>query len=213
MTPASIQRFVSLLLVTLALPLSGSPVQAQSDLSVYLIIAPDEFQEALIPFIDLKTSQGFQTEMALLSETGSTNTEIWNFISNYTPQPNYVLLAGDTDLIPAGTIDTDPKKAACPVISHELTDLYYAVLGNTCDPKPDLILGRLPVQNTDQLTTLIDKYLAFDTAPLDSAWRDKLAFIAGDDPTFFSYYEDTHSMVMDGSTAPRGFIRSEEHTS
>lgn len=206
MKPASIKRFVSALLIIVALHLCVSPVQAQSDLPLYLIIAPDEFQDALIPFIDLKTSQGFQTDLALLSETGSTNTEIWNFISNYTPQPDYVLLAGDTDLIPAGTIDTDPVKlSACPNNTREWTDLYYTIVDNGCDAVHPLILGRLPVHDSVQLTALVNKYLAFDAAPLDSAWRDKLAFVASDDPIFYSDYETTHNLVIKDRSIPRGF--------
>ncbi len=202
MKPASILWFVSVLLIILAPTLDIPPASAQTNPPVYLIIAPDEFRDALNPFIALKASQGLQPELALLSETGPAATDIWNFIQGYTPRPKYVLLVGDTDLIPAGTIDTDPKKPAC---SQKLTDLYYAILDHTCGPVPDLILGRLPVHDSIQLSKLIDKYLAFAAAPPDSTWRNKLSFVASNEQNKYAYYEDSHTKVIEKYTSPRGF--------
>lgn len=207
MKPSQIPRLISALLVAAILTGLPSPVLAQNDPQVYLIIAPDAFADELVPFIHLKTSQGFNVDLALLSETGTTNQDIKNFIQAYTPVPDYILLAGDTNLIPAWAISVEGSDpATCRKTSIKLKDLYYATLEGLCDIDPDIILGRFPVRDTQQLTTLIDKYLAFEAAPADALWRGKVSFIASDDEMFSSLAEDIHNKVIPKLTEPRGFM-------
>lgn len=202
-----IPRLISALLVVLSLAGLPSSSNAQNSLPVYLIIAPDEFQSALIPFVDLKSSQGFQVDLAVFAEPQATNQQIFGMIQAHVPRPKYVLLVGDTELIPAWAVTTvDPADPGpCRVQSIYLTDLYYTTLDDPCGTTSDLILGRFPVHNADQLASLIDKYLAFEAAPADAPWRNKLSFIASNDPTFAGEAEAAHDKVISLYTINRGF--------
>ncbi|MHB1482174.1 MAG: C25 family cysteine peptidase [Bellilinea sp.] len=199
-------RLISFLLaVCLLLPAHAAPARAQSTLPVYLIIAPDEFEYALGPFVNLKTSQGFQVALALLSETGSTKVQIKDYIKAYRPRPKYVLLAGDTNLIPSwpATNAIPGTQGPCPNSANQLrpcTDLYYATFDGSNDILPDVILGRLPVQDELQLGALINKFIGFEQALPDAPWRKKISFVANDNVDYYAVSEGAHNDAIDGWT-------------
>lgn len=181
-----------------------SPASALNSLPVYLIIAPVEFEEALGDFVDLKTSQGFQTEVALLPESGSTKEQIKGIIQTHEPPPKYVLLVGDLDKIPSWPVTTSFETGSCPG-NKPCTDLYYTTIDGDSDFIPNVILGRLPVQDATQLTALVNKYRAFAQAPLDAPWRKKISFIAYDQIDNYEKFEDNHDLVIAEWTARYGF--------
>lgn len=218
MKPPSLQCFISIGLVfVLLLPAHAPPARAQSTAPVYLIIAPDEFASALGPFVDLKASQGFQVTLALLSKTGNTKEQIKTDIKSYNPPPKYVLLAGDTSLIPSwpaknaipGTQGPCPNSANQP---RPCTDLYYATLDGSTDILPDVILGRLPVQDESQLTALVNKYIAFEQVPLVTPWRKKMSFVANDNVDYYGVSEGAHKIAIDMWTSPRNFYGTFDRT-
>jgi len=44
----------------------------------------------------------------------------------------------------------------------------------------EIIIGRFPCNSADQLTTMVDKVIAFETAPSDAAWKKRGLFLADD---------------------------------
>lgn len=85
-------------------------------------------------FVAWKEQKGFHTTLATTQQTGTTNTQIKAYIQNaydtWPIPPNFVLLLGDTDVIPYWA-------AAGPG-----TDLYYATLEGS-DYFNDVGIGRL----------------------------------------------------------------------
>jgi hypothetical protein len=106
------------------------------------------------------------------------------------PAPTYLLLLGDgsydfrdrlglgagwTGFLPPYLANVDPwmKEAACETCYGRLqTDDPRA------QPLPDLLVGRLPVDNLAQAQTVISKTLGYLTAPPSGPWRATSLFLA-----------------------------------
>lgn len=185
-----------LLIAGLLLPFHADPVKGQTPAPGYLIIAADVFIPTLAAFVDLKTSQGFQVTLTPVSTLGSTKEEIKSYLQSFSPRPEYALLVGDTDFIPAW-----PSKIAL----GGATDLYYTTFDGDKDIQADIILGRLPVHDTTQLTAVINKYIAYDQLPPGASWRKKASFIVDDDGANYLLGESVHNEVMNIWTAPLGY--------
>jgi len=123
-----------------------------------LIITPNSFYNAVLPLADWKEKKGWKVTVARLSETGSSNTAIKNYISNayhgWNPPPEYVLLIGDKDSLPAFVIPFSPNLTDHP---------YTTVDGN--DFFSDLLVGRLSVSNVNELNTVVAKILGYEKDP------------------------------------------------
>jgi len=106
-------------------------------ISGYLILTADAYSDAMLPFVALKESQGFDVTMTRLSEIpgGASNTAIQAYIQTayetWPLPPAYVLLVGDTDTLPGW----NSQSAA------EVTDLYYATMDGPADWHPDSDVG------------------------------------------------------------------------
>ena len=76
----------------------------------YLIIANDNFVEEVAPLAEWKRMKGLTTKIVKISDVGTTDTALRNYISNAYhnwKQPlAYVLLVGDVNTIPAHTTGT-----------------------------------------------------------------------------------------------------------
>lgn len=177
--------------------LSGRlPVSAQPLRPDYLIIAPDLFMEELAPLAALQQSRGFEVRIAPLSETGTAKEQIKAFIQGLNPLPKYVLLVGDTSLIPAWDADQAFIKPA-------LTDYDYSTLNG--DRYPDVILGRVPVHTETELAAYTSKLTAFYDRTSDPAWLDQVSFISTDAPTYRAPLETAFQSILDQYTIPYGY--------
>ena len=71
----------------------------------YLIITYDNFYDALQPLVEWKTRKGMPTVVVKTSQTGSSTTQIRNYIVNayntWNPRPEFVLLVGSAAYLPA----------------------------------------------------------------------------------------------------------------
>ncbi len=177
----------------------------------YLIITPDEFESALTDFVSMKRSQEYSVEVTLLSEIpgfdGVANGEvndilaIQNFIKSIVPPPVYLLLVGDTNLLPAPAGDITGLK----------TDLYYGTLGDENDYVPDIHIGRLPARSVSDVVNMVNKLVAYSNGGYQD-WHADVAFISTCDTKLFSgiirnyqVAEGSHNYVIDNHTAPLEF--------
>jgi len=150
------------------------------------IITPQAFLayiNATIDAYDLDSCLGLTINVVSLDTIGSSAYDIYNHIySRYTgagTQPTYVLLVGDTNLIPtwigAGT--------GTPV-----TDLYYSCMDGSSDWMPDLVVGRWPARNLTQAQHLLDKWQFYDYGR--GLAHAEAALLAGNDHYYVT--EATH---------------------
>lgn len=172
---------------------------ASKDQEGYLIIVYDDFYDATVPLADWKTGKGFDTTVTKTSEIpgGATKENIHAYIedayNNWPIPPAYVLLVGDSGQIPTYT---GTETGTC-------TDLYYVTI-NPEDYFADIIISRLPGATADQVTTMVDKTIYYETGNFpDTSWIKKAAFMASNDN--YQVSEGTHNYVIDTYMIPNGY--------
>jgi hypothetical protein len=117
------------------------------------------------------------------------------------PAPGYLLLVGDAnqdylDNYQTGSPDFVPTRLIMtPSVGETPTDnLYAAVLGT--DPLPDIVVGRMAARTAADADAMVDKTIAYETAPQGSPLTGQELFVADNDSQAF---ED----ILDGLIAAR----------
>ncbi|MCD6170700.1 MAG: hypothetical protein J7J76_09160 [Candidatus Latescibacteria bacterium] len=171
----------------------------------YLIIAPEIFSEVCERLADFRRSQGLQVEIVDVQDIydefnyGILSPEaIRDFLrfalENWQRAPSFVLLAGDgswdyKDLYGRGNQWIPPYCAYTQKYGYtECDHLYSCLIGD--DLLPDLFVGRLPVSSSQELETVIDKIIAYETSSQFGSWRRRLLFIGGLGSEFRSQSEE-----------------------
>ena len=133
---------------------TGAKYEFVTDKGEMLVISPDQYVEAMQPFVDWKNQSGRPTTIVSLSEVGGNNdNQIKNYINEiYTnPERNleYVLLVGDYgDLTPHS-------------MSGGRSDNWFGQLeGN--DNYLEVLTGRFSVQSLTDVATHIEKVLYYE---------------------------------------------------
>jgi len=131
----------------------------------YLIITHPDFYSEILELAEWKHSKGFFTKVVDTDETGSTSSQIQQYIQNLydngNPRVSYVLLVGDAEYVP-----TNYEYSAA-------SDLWYATVSGS-DYYPDIFIGRIPVDTSTETQVIVEKILKYEQTP----------------PTATSYYED-----------------------
>jgi hypothetical protein len=123
-----------------------------------VIITDSAFRKQLEPFLKWKTQKGFRlkvlykgTEFAgnTFTQIKDTLTRIYNASSVADPPPEYLLIIGDTKIIPYyGT--------------GNVTDMYYGEFDGNGDYIPEMFVGRLPVADTAELRAVLSKIIQYE---------------------------------------------------
>ena len=141
-----------------------TPVDEQGSM---LIIAYGDFMDEIQPLADWKIKKGIPTSVVDVADIGGSS-DIKQFIKTaYTMNDiAFVLLVGDAPQVPSSTIggnDSDVDYSYCA--------------GN--DHYPDLFVGRFSAQTEDQVNTMVQRTLDYETDPItDTAWYTKAIGIA-----------------------------------
>lgn len=170
----------------------------------YLIITPPEYESIIGPFASYKASMGYNTLVVNTSVTGTTNSAILNYIqqryNNLSTRPEFILLAGDIDKIPAwtGSGSDNPQ-----------TDLNYTLLEGE-DAFADAFIGRFPVSSSAELTNIINKSIYMESNI--GGLQKKNVFMASTDN--WAITEGTHNFVIDSffTSPPFTNIKLYTHT-
>lgn len=167
------------------LTILGSIAYAQTG-ARYLVITPDNFYNTLQPLVEWKYKKGMKPAVYKLSQVGYDSVSIRNFILNcydtWDIQPEFVILVGHPGYIPM---------CYYPYGGYNYyTDNYYGNMDG--DIYNEILPGRLSVQDTTQLKTIINKVFAYERHPFtsDSLWFKKGVAIAncdGDDDSIYLY--------------------------
>ncbi len=176
--------------------------QSENLVMNYLIITAPSFETTMLQFVDYKTSRGFNVAMFNTGTTGTTTTAIKSFIQqrydNLQTRPDFVLLVGDVQNIPAwvGSGEGNPT-----------TDLNYAQLEGG-DYFADVFIGRFSVSSITELQNAINKSIFMESyaGTLDK----KNIFMASTDNHVIS--EGTHNYVIDNYFNPEGYTNLKLYT-
>jgi hypothetical protein len=124
------------------------------DLGEMLVICPDQYMEAMQPFVNWKNQSGRPTTMVSLSEIGGNNdTQIKNYINSIYTDPDhnleFILLVGDySDITPHS-------------MSGGRSDNWFGQLeGN--DYYLEVLTGRFSVQSVADVETHVEKVLYYE---------------------------------------------------
>ena len=137
-----------------------------TDRGEMLVICPDQYMEAMQPFVDWKIQSGRPTTMVSVTEAGgNSDTQIKNYITNFYNDPNhnlrFVLLVGDyADLTPHS-------------MSGGRSDNWFGQIeGN--DYYLELLVGRFSVQSVADVNTHVNKVLYYERDLQEGiAWGNK----------------------------------------
>lgn len=180
----------------------------QNDDYELLIIAPSEYVNALEPLVAHKNSWGVSTLLTSLTSIrayqGRDDAEkMKNFIRDTVEKwgVRYVLLVGNARKMPVRYAYINDGTE-----THHLTDLYYADIydaegefsswdsngndvfgeyqyrGETDDIDfyPDVYVGRLACASKAEVTTVVNKIIAYENAAAQTDWFNKAVLCAGD---------------------------------
>jgi len=155
----------------------------------YLIITHDNFYDAIQPLAQWKHKKGMSTKVAKLSETGSSASQIRNYIvtayNNWQIRPEFILFVGAPNLLPF------------PTVSGTYSDNYYTNMD--ADIFNEILSGRLTVHNTTEAQTVVNKMLLYERTPYmtDTMWFIRACAIVRQDYQAYSdsiYWSDVHQL-------------------
>ncbi len=164
----------------------------------YLIIGHSDFvTTGMDAFVTHKEALGFDVTMVDLSVTGSTATEIKDYIHNaittWSDPPVYVLLVGDSEYLPGNSATAYSGS----------TDLYYVALDDG-GFVPDAFIGRFSVQNTGQAIMMAQRVIDYENSVGVQDWVQGLLWIASSDN--YTVSEGSHNYCIDTYCTPRGYV-------
>ena len=171
----------------------------ENSVDKYVIITSDALAPYFQPLVSWKAKKGilstiYTTSYIYSSFTGRDNAEkIRNFIKTMADSGvTYVLLGGDTDVIPTRYAYAMDAGTGNPADDSLPTDLYYSDLdgnwdannnnifgevGDTIDLLPDVIIGRAPVSTSNEVTNFVNKVISYAKYHQSNYFKDAL-FIA-----------------------------------
>ncbi|PHQ35388.1 C25 family cysteine peptidase [Rhodopirellula bahusiensis] len=157
---------------------------AQADEADVVVVAAPELDEALQPWIQMRSDQGLRIAIARPGDTAAlTHQQIWNAGG---PETRYIVLVGDTPdydtrrdqphqiptwMIPAPVTSRFGSTSALP------SDLPYG--DRDGDKISDAAIGRLPVRSAEQLTRVIQRIEAYENSDDFGLWRRSFQLTGG----------------------------------
>jgi len=187
-------------------------ITAQSSGADYVILTHADFAGALASLVALRTGQGLSVVVEDVQAVYDNYDEgrptpdaikayLQDAYDNWTTRPTYVLLVGDgtsdpkkyqgnsqTTFIPPYLADVDPWTG------ETAADNRYVTLAGS-DLIPDMLLGRLPVNTLAEAQTIVDKIVAYETAPPAGGWTSTVAFIADDEDSAGDFPADAEGLA------------------
>ena len=185
-----------------------TPLNMPSSSVDYIIITHPDLKSAVQPLADWRTKHGLRAmvvttdqiylrfSQGLQSTKAITDFLRWSKETWPQPAPRFVLLAGDASYDPLNYLDA-PNKNLVPtafvntvVMGETASDNFLADIDN--DGLPDFAIGRFPAQTPEQLKTMINKTITYETLQTDAGanWKNTITLIADDDDPFFSEFND-----------------------
>ncbi len=138
-----------------------SEIIKESDLNKkYMIITPSKFAKAMEKFVAWKTEMGYDVDMIMLEDVGTTADEIKEFIHARYNDPatkfTYALLVGHENNFP-----TFYKRTSSSYRTP--TDLPYFTFGGDEDYIPDAFNGRFVADKVEEVERMIAKTIEYET--------------------------------------------------
>ncbi|MDP8323091.1 MAG: C25 family cysteine peptidase [Candidatus Stygibacter australis] len=157
-----------------------------------LVVCYDDFMTAMEPYVDWKIQKGIETEIVAMSDIGTNNTQLQNYLDSYYAEDNelaWVLFVGDAQQIPVKYN-----------YSTYAGDGYYAGVAGT-DQYADIMIGRFSAQSIEDVETQVDRSVYYERDIVDGDWMQKAAGVAYNGGPAGQHYE--------GGWEHMGYIRDD----
>jgi hypothetical protein len=156
-----------------------------ADTILYVIITPDTYYDYLLDFKEAKEKFGLIVMLVKFSDISPgpppSHADIRNYLHNaYTAwehPPDYFLAVGDAGVFPV-KYTTDYASGGTYA-----DDNYYVALDSTNDILPDIFGGRLPIQNSFHIETILNRIINYEHTPYmaETTWYNRAIMIASDE--------------------------------
>lgn len=165
------------------LVLAMVPLAIETENVDTLVICPTDFQAALQPWVQHRQKQGHRIAVRPPSSAPQGIKFLIREFANAGDLKNVVLVGDSADakvarehLVPTDYIDAkvNVKFGSEPEIA---TDHTYADLNG--DNLVDLNIGRMPVDNANELTAYIERIIRYESADIRGSWQRRVNFVAG----------------------------------
>ncbi|MHB8580608.1 MAG: C25 family cysteine peptidase [Ignavibacteriaceae bacterium] len=179
-------------------------LRSENNQADYIIITPSQFVTALQPFVDWRQHKNLNVKVAQLQQIYSEFPDstqpfsIRDFIS-YTltywsnPKPKYILLVGGSKLLPSYKV---PSMFANTIYHEDSVsiDEWYSINLNESNAKPEVDLGRFPVNNEQELNNIISKTIYFEDSLSFRDYPEDFLFLT--DKTDSSEFEQSANQFI-----------------
>ena len=140
------------------------------DTGTILIVAPQQFVDAMKPFVDWKKRRGFDVKtITLESLSAKTYTAVKEVVAaDYAARGlSYLILIGDAELVPF-----HPGKSG-NANRMEADPMYGLLAGN--DNYPELFVSRMSVKTVAELNVMLTKAINYEANPdvVDGSWYSR----------------------------------------
>ena len=187
-------------------PNLGEPKLRRTDMQAdYIIITPEIFQtqaerlktlrEEQVPVeeqlnVEIVAIEDIYNEFSAGTQDAAAIKHFLHYVYFFwgSPTLRYVLFLGDTDYdfrnITGQSkmiIPSYQKSGNTDVSSYSTDDRFTHIASGEWDRLPDIAIGRLPAQTSDQLEIMVDKIISYELSPEPGIWRNTVTLVA-DDP-------------------------------
>ncbi|MBR1644205.1 MAG: hypothetical protein IJ684_02405 [Bacteroidales bacterium] len=146
---------------------------------VYLVVSPESFADALRPLVAWKRQLGLDVEV-MLTTPDETRLDVQNRLARRFEEasatrraPTFVLLVGSLQRMPVSSGTQHVRE-----LGQHLSDLFFA--DYTGDFLPEVLLGRLSVDDTAQLGAVVRKTIDYERlARFDTTRLNRALLVAG----------------------------------
>lgn len=133
----------------------------------YLIITTTEYKNSLDDFVNWKRLKGYQVHVASRPQ-GTWNVDsLKNYIHDYfsvdSINNDYLLIIGGIDDVPADTFGYSYWSNNDSIHATAVTDFNYGL--PDADSIPQVFRGRIPADNPQQVTTILNKIIQYEKNP------------------------------------------------
>ncbi len=137
-------------------------IQSTSIGSDYIIITHSNFQAAADSLAQWKRQMGYKVEVVSASNWNaqSIKTAVHTRYANWNPKPDYLLIIGDHNQVPAEIFYT-------PSYNDPFgTDLYYVCMNGNGDYVPDMAKGRISTTTAADAMMQVQKIISYERNPI-----------------------------------------------
>ncbi|MEW6607834.1 MAG: C25 family cysteine peptidase [bacterium] len=119
----------------------------------------------------------------------------WSAPSMSDNHPGYILILGDGEEQYTSYVPSFPVREVIPIQTTEaVSDPWFVCVNDEGlhynDWSPDIMIGRLPVENGTNATVIVNKIIQYEKNPLPGQWRNKTVLARGKDGADLGYIKD-----------------------